>query len=392
MKDHIPIYTHLTITPNNGGSLKKYFNAIKRDLPKKWVLEKDKIYKDTDTFRILDDVFCLKNPPFRDVIQKMDLHGYIYLGLTDDSISLLRIELSVDLPKEKSIEIIGYIIHSLHEDVLKPKKYYPDFNHKFEFGGPRDENWFSNDLRDERSIKLHSKSDHKTYFLSKSEKVKIADKNISYTAPNNISLSLSLMKKSLNEARKIYKRLILKVPGKKVEIKSEIRAELYNYFEILQTSIIFSYIAIEGFSNAVIPENYLHERVNEKGIKETLTKENIERWMSTSEKVGTILPLILKTSDIRAENYWATFKELEQLRNDIVHQKTIEKGTKLDTKVFNQMLNPKVFERIASSIKVIDFFYKVDNAHPYFPLGFGIATFQVHKIESMEKHFKVIEE
>lgn len=358
MKDHIPIYTHLTITSNTGSSLKKYFNALKRDLPKNWILEKNKEYKDTDTFRILDDVLCLRNPPFEDVIQKITLYGSIYLGLTDNSINLLKVELNVDLPRENTIEIIGYIIHTLHEEILKPKKYYPNYDHKFEFGGPRDENWYSHDLRDERSIKLHSKADQKIFFLSKNENVTVADKSISYAAPNNISLSLSLMKKSLNEARKIYRRLVLKVPNKKIELKNEIRSELYDYFEILQTSIIFSYIAIEGFSNAVIPESYLHERINEKGIKEIWTKENIERWMSTSEKIGTILPMILKTPDIRKESYWATFKELEQLRNDIVHQKTIEKGTKLDTKVYDQMLNPKVFERIASSIKVIDFFTK----------------------------------
>jgi hypothetical protein len=67
-----------------------------------------------------------------------------------------------------------------------------------------------------------------------------------------------------------------------------------------------------------------------------------------------------------------------------------DSGTKLDSEIFNNMLNPLVFEKIESSLKVIDFFYKLNNAHPYFPLGFGIAKFQVSEIESFDKHFKIL--
>lgn len=156
--------------------------------------------------------------------------------------------------------------------------------------------------------------------------------------------------------------------------------------------MIFSYISIEGLTNAVIPDDYKLERKNERGILEVWNKENIERWMSTSEKVGIILPKILKSTDVKSESFWSNFKELEKLRNSIVHQKTIENGTRLEASLYHEMLKSNVFDKIQSSLKVIDFFYKLDSAHPYFPLGLGIARFQISKIESFEKHFKVLEE
>jgi hypothetical protein len=392
MESRIPIFTNLTITPKENKSLKRYFSSIKRNLPKNWKLLLKSEYKDNDTFKILVDYLCIETHKFKDNIKQQTLNGFIHLGLTDDSIILLKIDFNVEIPKEESIEIVGYILHSFHELVLKLNNHYNSFQHDFKFGGPTDENWYKNDLRDERSIKLRSKADGKTYFLAKNESSNINGKVIDFSAPNNISISLSLMKKSLKTARKIFNKLVVSSSGNKINITEELKPDFYDFFEQIQTSIIFSYIAIEGFSNAVIPDDFQFEKFNEKGIKETWNKENIERWMSTSEKVGNILPSILMTSDIKIERFWTNFKELEKLRNDIVHQKTIKKGTKLDVELFHQMLNPNVIDKITSSIKVIEFFYKIDSAHPYFPLGFGIAKFQVHDIESMEKHFKAFDD
>ncbi|MBX2968276.1 MAG: hypothetical protein KF803_02810 [Cyclobacteriaceae bacterium] len=386
-EDRIRIFTDVTITPKTTLGVKRYFSSIARNLPTKWRFCKEKSYDDNDSFRILIDVVCLETPAFVDKRMDKTLSGFIYLGLTDDSIILLKVDLSIDIPKEERLEIIGYVLHNFHEAVLKPNKHYHNFEHSFEFGGPSDENWFKSDLRDERSIKLFSKADQKTYFLVRSEKAKHLHKQISYSPPNNISLSLSLMKKSMSRAHAKLKQL-LSAGGKVLNIDNDQKPLLFDYLEEIQTSVIFSYIAIEGFANAVIPENFQHDRINERGIKETWNKQNIERWMSTSEKVGVILPKIINSGDIKIQPFWSDFKGLEVLRNDIVHQKTIDRGTKLDPGIYAQMLGDKIFQTISSSIKVIDFFYKVDNAHPYFPLGLGIAKFQVHEIESMEKHFR----
>lgn len=388
--DKIPIYTDFLITQKSKENLKNYFDSLKRNLPDKWVYLRDINYADKDTFRILNNVICLQTPWYTNDSTKTIFHAKIYLGLTGDAIISLKTIFTPEIPDEYVMEYLGYIIHQFHQDILKPNKNYDSFIHEFKLGGVTDENWKRMDIREERLIRLHSKSDGKIYSLAKGERAKVADKEIFYTTPNNISLSLSLMKKSHNRAKTLFTKLISKNPSNKINLRDEEMSELYDYFEEIQTSIIFSYIAVEAFTNAAIPEKYTFKKFNEKGIEETWNKENIERWMQTSEKISKVLPEILKSNDIKSEKFWSDFKDLEKIRNEIVHQKTIDKGTKLDSALYKEMINPSIFEKVKSCLLVIDFYYKLDNAHPFFPLGLGIAKFQISHIESMQEHFKPV--
>ncbi|WP_318343733.1 hypothetical protein [Flagellimonas baculiformis] len=392
MEKKIPIYTDLKITPTKNTGVKRYFNSIKRNLPENWNIITQHQYNDKDSFEVFGDILCIKTPYYRDVSQEKTFYGTVFLGLADNYILLLRTEVNTEFIPEQSIQPIGYIISNLHEEVLKPNKHYSSFHHEFEFGGPADENWYKKDLRSQRQIRVNSKKDAKIYSLIKGTQTKVNGQNVFFNEPNNISLCLSIMKKSYKNARRLFSELKLNRINKKVEIKDDDIPKLYDYFEEIITGLTFSFIAVEAMANAAIPEEYAYEMTNEKGIKETWPKESIERWMSTSSKVSEILPLVLNSKNIKTEKFWVSFKKLESLRNEIVHQKTIEKGTKLDSEMFKQLIDPSIFGIIRSSLDVIGFFYKIDNAHPYFPLGLGIARFKIVDIESMEKHFKIIEE
>lgn len=392
MSDRFRLYTDLTISSNGTGNLKKYFNSIKRALPKDWVVLKNEVYKDDDVFYIIDDSYCLRTPYFVDKRVGRQIVGKIFLGLTDSAIILLEIDILPEISKEQSLEILGYINHIFHESILKPNKYYSLFNHNFEFRGPHDENWSKIDIRDSRLIRLHSKADNNVYALAKSSHTKIKDRKISYPDANNISLSLSIMKKSYKNAYSLHQQILRLDKGRNIKIGKGMQTMLYDYFEEIITSVIFAYTSAEAISNAAIPETFTVEKFNEKGVKEIWSKENIERWMSTSYKISEILPDILKTSNIKLEPFWSKFKELEVLRNKIVHQRTIQEGTRLNTEIYDELLQPSVFDKIRSALAIIKFLYDFDNAHPYFPLGLGMAKHQVVDIESMEKHFKVVDE
>lgn len=56
------------------------------------------------------------------------------------------------------------------------------------------------------------------------------------------------------------------------------------FLEEIQKAIIFSYKAVESFCNASIPDTYTYKKTTSKGIVEHYGKEQIERWVSTSEK------------------------------------------------------------------------------------------------------------
>lgn len=392
MEEQIPLYTDLEIKPTKRTGLKRYLKSIRRNLPKGWKINSDYSYPDNDSFDIIEDVICINTSKYKDVRTDDSFSADIILGLTESKILVLKIELSFKARIEECIEHIGFIMNQFHELVLQPNKHYDSFDHQFAFGGPADENSYKSDLRDERSIKFYSKKDKATYTLSKSNKAELKSGTVTFNSPNNISLSLSIMKKSFLKAVKMYKELSLDKVNGNFNIEQENKSTLFDYFEETISSLIFSYVSIETMTNAAIPEKYEYENINERGIREIWSKENIERWMSTSDKISKILPKILNTENIMEEPFWNDFKDLEKLRNQIIHQKTIENGAKLDSQIYESLLQPNIFKKIKSSLAVIEFFYVVDTAHPYFPLGMGIARFQVHEIESMEEHFQLVED
>lgn len=392
MKDSNKLYTDLAITKNSTVNLKKYFDSIKRNLPENWVFLKEENYQDSDTFKILNDVICIRTPYLRNTHLKITFHAKIFIGLTDQEIFILKILFSEDIQMPDKVFGINHVIELYHNKVLKKNKYYENFDHKLEFGGPSDENFYQSDIRNERMLRVFSKSDNHTYVLAKGGEAKIDKQKVIFFTPNNISLTLSLMKKSYKNAFNIHKELFGSKKEKTIKMEESDQTELYNYFEEALSSIIFAYISVEAMANAAIPEEYEKEKVNEKGIKEIWSKENIERWTSTSEKIGDILPEILKSGDIKKESFWVHFKELEKLRNELIHQKTNAAGTKLDSSFFKELIDPKVFLKIKSAISVIKYFYDLDNAHPYFPLGLGIAKVRVEEVESITDHFGKLEE
>ncbi|MDN3677313.1 hypothetical protein QWY90_08290 [Flavobacterium paronense] len=390
-------FTDLTISSKaKNVSLKKYFDSIKRNLPENWSWLRDRDYDDKETFFIVEETIFIKTPYFKNEQYDLIYFGVLILGLTENKIILLDIEIlnlinNEDLKtiysKEEILEPRALFLNIFSKEILKKNKYFESFNHTFEFGGNQDENWFKHDIRDERSIKLHAKDTNKIYFFGKGKQAKHADKSIIYFSPNNISLSLSLMKKAYKKSQKQLIKLLENRSEKLIKLSENDKDVLYEYFESITTSIIFAYIAVESFANAAIPEDYIYEKINDRKIKESWTKENIERWLSTSQKICEILPIVLKTDDIKEQEFWLKFKKLEKIRNEIVHQKTIESGTKLDSDLYNKLLEKDIFKTISSSLSVIEFFYDYDNAHPYFPLGLGIAKFQLKEIENIDAEF-----
>jgi len=386
------LFTDITIKAKSKKSLKKYLESFKSNLPVKWLYSEEKEYKDSDTFKILNKVIRIQTPWYKSDYHNTTFNAGLILGLTDDSITLLKIEFTIPIADDLIMEHLGFVVNIFENEILKPNKDYPFFDHQFSLGGFTDENWHCVDIREARLLRIRSKSDNKIYSLAHGENTVIKDKTIFYTTPNNIALSMNIMKKSFKRSFAMYNKLISSKKDKKIDFKDSERFELFDLFEELQTSIIFGYVAVEAFTNAAIPEDFTFKKINEKGIEETWSKENIERWMQTSEKISKILPEILKSTDIKLELFWTNFKDLEKIRNKIIHQKTINKGTELNQSLYKDMLSPTIFQTIKSSIKVIDFFYNLNNAHPYFPLGMGIAKFQVSEVENISEHFKAVED
>jgi len=151
------------------------------------------------------------------------------------------------------------------------------------------------DKRMAQPICFNEKGSDRFLRLHQIENFKLKGKQFNFSSPNNISLFVNISKKELKASENIYKDLIQKKISSEniIQFSNTELKILYDYFEHLQISIIFSYSAVEAFVNACIPNSFSFEIINKKGVKEIWNKNNIERYFNTTEKIVKILPITL---------------------------------------------------------------------------------------------------
>lgn len=216
---------------------------------------------------------------------------------------------------------------------------------------------------------------------------KIENKKLKFSRPNEISLSMSIARKSLERSREI-RRGILKDFGNemKKDIFDEKVIDVYDYLEEVQKTIIFSYKAIESLCNSAIPSDYIYKKqLTKKGIHEVYDKSAIERWLTTAEKVSIILPEIYKCTSPSKKNFWGHFKKLEELRNDIIHSKSSS-----TSKLLSELLSSDVDKYFKSCEDMLLYFYNLDKQNPMFPLMSGVSEIVFIEWEDMNSAVKKI--
>lgn len=133
-------------------------------------------------------------------------------------------------------------------------------------------------------------------------------------------------------------------------IKSTI---LYDYIEQAQTCIVFGYTALEAFTNLSIPEEYKYtSEPNNKGVVEIYDKRTIERWLTLKTKL-IILTDIYKTKCIKKSKIWDKFLKYENLRHDIIHQKSIK-----TTNFYKSYFSNDFFDECTVPEDVIKYFFE----------------------------------
>jgi hypothetical protein len=195
------------------------------------------------------------------------------------------------------------------------------------------------------------------------DKVSLSKKNnITYFVPNNVALLLSVSEKALNEAKKIYTSNFTnqeieldldKMNGDRKVMMNQASSLVCDYLESIQTSIVFGYTALEAFVNLSIPEDFTHTtEKNSKGISEVFDKKAIERWLPLITKIKNILTEIYSTKRIDSQKWWGQFLNLENYRNDIIHQKSIS-----HTEFYKVYFKQNIFNVCKSPTDVIRFFH-----------------------------------
>lgn len=235
----------------------------------------------------------------------------------------------------------------------------------------------TSDRRSNKPIGIHETSTNKTAFFQKIIQPKIGSSKITLVIPNEITLSISVATKSVKKARK--RKLSLERLSKSTDAIYDTNVGLaYDYLENVQAAIIFAYKAVESFCNATIPDSYVYKKTTNKST-EHYSKEQIERWIATSEKVSAILPLILECPPPQSQGFWSDFKNLERLRNEIIHSKSSNTNA-----ILEELFSETTYNYIQSAITLLEFFISIDPSNPIFPLGFGKSMVRVLNVEKAE--------
>jgi hypothetical protein len=97
---------------------------------------------------------------------------------------------------------------------------------------------------------------------------------------------------------------------------------LFNFFERFISHVVFSFTALESFTNEVVPLGYSYRTIDRNTSKEVIySRDEIQRYISLDEKLSTLLPDALGIESPKGLHTWRDFKKLKKVRNRVIHLK-----------------------------------------------------------------------
>jgi hypothetical protein len=131
---------------------------------------------------------------------------------------------------------------------------------------------------------------------------------------------------------------------------------LFNFFAESMAAAGSGFQAIEAFANETIVRDLKGAMTLERRRgPEELNAEEIERHVSTEEKIASVLPRVLNISSIKGSSEWAKFVLLKNVRDATIHFKSgdqypLARGGKVsESSLYHILLNndPRQFPLIA---------------------------------------------
>jgi len=197
---------------------------------------------------------------------------------------------------------------------------------------------------------------------------------LGFITPSVVAMALNVAIRSSIAAFNIKKKLMYDdcfgPIGKFKNISKRTTAELFDFFENCMISVNFSFQAIEVFCNSIIskdPNKLITINKKDKNINKRAYE--IERDLSTEEKIIDILPILLNVSISKKDLLWQKFIDLKFVRDSTVHLKSSDMYSKFENSdkesLFYLFLKNNPFEYPRSSFEVIHFFNKVIDHSPW---------------------------
>jgi hypothetical protein len=191
--------------------------------------------------------------------------------------------------------------------------------------------------------------------------------SIGFATPSATAIALKIAFTSSREAIKLHSKLTLRdvVTPNGIGKSIDNLPLLYDFFEYCMSAVIFSFQAIETFSNWEIGRHIkdpLKIIINKKELE--LSAYDLQRKLSLGDKIDKVLPSIFKLPSPKGTKVWKDFRELKIVRDSTVHLKLSKEqsDSSIDREsLFFRFLNnpPSKFPKYAYNM-VSYFFSKTD--------------------------------
>lgn len=133
---------------------------------------------------------------------------------------------------------------------------------------------------------------------------------------------------------------------------------LFDYFEEALAAANSSFHGIEAFANATIARSLNGTMTVQRGSgPQQLDAEQIQRQVSTSDKIATILPTLLNAASIKGNCEWQSFDKLKGVRDASTHFKSGDQypknGKVTKGSLYDVLLNTDPYEFPVTAVRVI---------------------------------------
>jgi hypothetical protein len=200
---------------------------------------------------------------------------------------------------------------------------------------------------------------------------KVGKCHLRFDKPSTTSIFLSSSDKELKKAKEIYNSLILPKITKRerFDLSKEDTVVLYDYLEHIQSAIVMAFTAVECLANELVPQGFVfHQKLKGGEVKEWQRKD-IERWMSTIDKIVLVIPSALSITNPTTYNFWPKFTKLKDLRNDVIHSTCVlPVDVEENERIFSLLLNESVFGKIKSVSELINKIHAELPPHQVMPI------------------------
>jgi len=146
---------------------------------------------------------------------------------------------------------------------------------------------------------------------------------------------------------------------------------LFDFFETCMVTITFSFQALETFCNQVIATKVHGTMKVKRKTHEVMTAAEIERWLSTDEKLGQVVPILTGVTTPKGRKIWEAYKKLKDARDAIIHMKSHDQyphGPNVtvvdDSSLFFIFLNGDMKSYPVAAIGMINYMYSVGAKKP----------------------------